>query len=74
MFISDIHGNTEMLQKCLEIFEKEKADKLIILGDTSGGYYNDDQNYYIAEVLNELGNRVEIIRGNCDSSDFEDNN
>ena len=72
MFISDIHGNTEMLQKCLEIFEKEKADKLIILGDTSGGYYNDDQNYYIAEVLNELGNRVEIIRGNCDSSDFEE--
>lgn len=71
MFISDIHGNVEAFQKCLEIFEHEKIDKLVILGDTSGGYYNDDQNYYIAQIINELNNKVEVIRGNCDSSDFE---
>ncbi len=72
MFISDVHGNIEMMQKCLEIFEKEKADMLILLGDTSGGFYNEDNDYYMAEILNSLGKRVEVIRGNCDTSDFED--
>ncbi len=71
MFISDIHGSLEMLEKCIEIFENEKADKLVILGDTSGGYYNDDNNYYMAEILNNMQSKVEIIRGNCDSDDFE---
>lgn len=71
MFVSDIHGNLEMLEKSVEIFEREKADKLIILGDTSGGYY-DDKDYFIAEILNNLEDKVEVIRGNCDTADFEE--
>ena len=71
MFISDIHGNIEYLEKYIEIFEEKKYDKLIILGDTSGGYYG-DKDYFIAEILNNMENKVEVIRGNCDSYDFED--
>ena len=71
MFVSDIHGNLENLEKIIEIFEKEEADKLIILGDTSGGYY-DDTNYQIATILNDMKKKVEVIRGNCDSAEFED--
>ena len=71
MFVSDIHGNLENLEKYIEIFETIKADKLIILGDTSGGYY-DDKDYYIAEILNNMGTKVEVIRGNCDTQDFEE--
>ena len=40
MFISDIHGKVELLEKCMKIFEDEKADKLIILGDTSSSTDN----------------------------------
>ncbi len=69
MFISDIHGNLENLEKYIEIFEKEGADKLILLGDTSDGDY-DDNDYLIAETINSLGSKVEIIRGNRDWDEF----
>lgn len=71
IFISDIHGNIEMLEECFKVFEKEKADKLIILGDTSAGtdYYT---NIQIAELLNQNKSKIEVIRGNCDTIDFEE--
>lgn len=72
IFVSDIHGSVERLEECIEIFEKEKADKLVILGDTSASYYEGD-NCTIAEVLNSIKDKVEVIRGNCDTSDFEEN-
>ena len=71
MFISDVHGNIEQLEKCLMAFEKEKADKLVILGDTSA-YMDEDANNIIAEILNNLKRKLVVIRGNCDSSDFEE--
>ena len=71
MFVSDIHGNLENLEKCVEVFNEIKADKLIILGDTAGGYY-DDNNQALADILNNLGKKVEVIRGNCDTQEFED--
>ena len=36
------------------------------------GYYNEDNNQIIADTLNSMKNKVEVIRGNCDSEDFED--
>jgi putative phosphoesterase len=71
MFISDLHGNLENLEKYIEIFEQKNVDKLVILGDTSGGYY-DDKDYYIAEILNNMKGKVEVMRGNCDTIDFEE--
>lgn len=69
MFIADVHGNIESLEKCIEIFNAVEANKLIILGDVSGSSSNND---YIAKKLNDMKEKVEIIRGNCDSQDFED--
>ena len=71
VFVSDIHGNVERLEECVEAYEREQADKLVILGDTAGGYYDGD-NYLLAEILNGMKDKVEVIRGNCDTSDFED--
>lgn len=70
MFISDVHGNVEQLEKCLECFEKEKADKLVLLGDSSA-YMDEDANNLIAELLNNIKRKLIVIRGNCDTSDFE---
>ena len=33
MFASDIHGSAYYCRKMLEAFEKEKAERLILLGD-----------------------------------------
>ena len=72
MFISDLHGNIEYLEECIKIFENENAKKLIILGDTSA-YLDKEQNEMVANILNNIKNKVEVIRGNCDTYDFEGN-
>jgi putative phosphoesterase len=40
--LSDIHGNDYALKEVLRIAGKEKVDKLLILGDFVGYYYNPD--------------------------------
>lgn len=72
MFVADIHGNIQTFEEIIEIFKKEEADKLVFLGDTGAGYFNEENNQMIANIINSMGNKVELIRGNCDSSDFED--
>ena len=72
MFASDIHGNINVFKEIIEIFNKENADKLVLLGDIGAGYYDEENNKKIADILNSMKNKVELIRGNCDSSDFED--
>lgn len=71
LFVSDIHGNVENLEKCFQILAMENANKLILLGDTAASYSEGD-NFLLAEILNENKEKVEVIRGNCDTSDFED--
>ena len=71
IFVSDIHGNIDKLEECIALLEKENADKLVILGDTASSYYEGD-NVLLAEALNNIKNKVEVIRGNCDTSDFEE--
>ncbi len=72
IFVSDIHGNINVFEEIIEIFYKDNADKLIFLGDTGAGYYDEENNQKIADVLNEMQDKIELIRGNCDTSDFEE--
>lgn len=69
MFVSDIHGRVNRLEEVLEIFQKESANRLVLLGDTCSSYKED--NVYIAEKLNEMKHQIEVIHGNCDSYEFE---
>ena len=71
MFISDVHGNVERLEECIKIFESEKADKLVILGDTAS-QADRLSNEKIASILNNIKEKLEVIRGNCDITDFEE--
>ena len=66
MFVSDIHGNIDVLENIIKIFEEEKADKLIILGDTSAS--NLEDNEIIANMLNNMSDKLEVIEGNCDNN------
>ena len=71
MFLSDIHGSLYYMRKAIEIYEKEKADYLIILGDV---LYHGPRNPLptdynpkeVAEILNKYKDRIMAVRGNCD--------
>ncbi len=67
--ISDIHGSIDDLNKIIEIYNREKIDGLIILGDY-GGYFHSSSDYEIAEVLNKLPGRIIAVKGNCDSEEL----
>ena len=71
MCISDIHGNIECLNKAIERYREENAEKLIILGDFSS-YYFSSSDFEVAEKLNNMAGSIIAIKGNCDSSQADE--
>ena len=67
MIISDIHGGIDELNKVLEIFIKERCEKLIILGDLFN-YGIDLNRKDIINRLNSLKNDIIYVKGNCDNN------
>ena len=72
MIISDIHGSYPDLKKALKIYEEEKMDKLIILGDILyHGPRNDLPEGYapkkVIPLLNQYKKDIIAVRGNCDA-------
>ncbi len=72
MIASDIHGSAYYCKKMLEAFEREDAEKLVILGDILyHGPRNDLPCEYapkeVIAMLNPLKNRLLCVRGNCDT-------
>lgn len=69
---SDIHGSAKYCRLMLEAFEREGADKLVLLGDI---LYHGPRNplpeeYSPMEVVNmlsELKQKIICVRGNCDA-------
>lgn len=72
MFASDIHGSAYYCEKMLEAYQKEKADKLILLGDLLyHGPRNDLPRDYapkkVISMLNSIKEDLCVVRGNCDA-------
>jgi len=72
LVISDIHGSGYYAGKIKEINEKEKPDKIILLGDLyyHGPRNNLSQEYApmeVAKVLNSLKEKLLVVKGNCDA-------
>ena len=72
MIASDIHGSAYYCKALLSAFDKEKADRLLLLGDILyHGPRNDlPQDYSPKEVLamlNAQKKRIFCVRGNCDT-------
>ncbi len=69
---SDLHGDIECTRRLFEAYDRENADKLILLGDLLyHGPRNDlPPNYAPKEVialLNSRKNELCCVRGNCDT-------
>ena len=65
IFISDIHGQIENLKKI-----SFDCDKLVVLGDLFGYSYKD--NDFIINFLKKNKERLVLLKGNCDNSEFLD--
>lgn len=72
MIAADLHGSAYYCERLVEAFHREKAGRLILLGDLLyHGPRNDlprdyDPKRVIAQ-LNPLADRLLCVRGNCDS-------
>jgi putative phosphoesterase len=72
LIASDIHGSAYYCRKLIDAFNKEEADRLLLLGDILyHGPRNDLPKDYapkeVIAMLNPLANRIICVRGNCDS-------
>ena len=72
LIASDIHGCASSARKLVEYFEKEKCDKMLLLGDIlyHGPRNNLPDEYDCKEVialLNPLKEKIWCVRGNCDA-------
>jgi putative phosphoesterase len=72
MFASDIHGDYKRAKRVMELYSKEGAQKLVLLGDL---LYFGPRNTLTADydpqgvirVLNENKEKLLCVRGNCDA-------
>ena len=72
LIASDIHGSATFCRQLLEAFDREKADRLLLLGDLLyHGPRNDlPEGYAPKEVIALLNGRKDVIfcvRGNCEA-------
>lgn len=72
LIASDIHGSAYYCKKLLEAFQKEQADKILLLGDLLyHGPRNDLPEGYdtkaVTALLNEHKEQITAVRGNCDA-------
>lgn len=69
---SDIHGSLYYAKKMVKAFNKESADKMLLLGDILyHGPRNDLPRDYnpkqVITLLNEMSDKIICVRGNCDA-------
>ena len=69
---SDIHGSEYYCKKMLEAFERERADRILLLGDLLyHGPRNDLPKDYspkaVAALLNGVKEKIFCVRGNCEA-------
>ena len=72
LIASDLHGDRTAAELLLQVFEKEKADRLVLLGDLLyHGPRNDLPAGYdpkgVIALLNAYRDRILAVRGNCDT-------
>lgn len=72
MVASDIHGSAKYCRELLDAYEREKADRLLLLGDLLyHGSRNDLPEEYapkmVIAMLNAKKNQILCVRGNCDA-------
>ncbi len=72
LIASDIHGDLTAARRVISLYEEEKCDKILLLGDL---LYFGPRNYLtssydpqgVIKLLNENKKHILAVRGNCDA-------
>lgn len=69
---ADVHGSRHYCEKLMDVFHREKADRLLLLGDLYyHGVRNNLPNGYepkaVVVMLNSLADKIIAVKGNCES-------
>ena len=72
LIASDIHGSAFWCRKLLEVYRREEADRMLLLGDLLyHGPRNDLPKDYapkeVISMLNGMKNDILAVRGNCEA-------
>ena len=72
LIASDIHGSAFYCRKLLEAWDREQAERMVLLGDILyHGPRNDLPAEYapkeVIRLLNERKNKIYAVRGNCEA-------
>ncbi len=72
LIASDIHGSAYYCKQLLNVFQKEGADRLLLLGDILyHGPRNDLPKEYnpkeVISLLNPMSDKILSVRGNCEA-------
>lgn len=71
MIASDLHGSAYWTKRLLDAFRRERAERLLLLGDlldgSAAGPSPDNNIPSTADQLNAVAERIIAVRGNCDS-------
>lgn len=72
MIAADIHGSAVYCRQLIDAFEREGAERLLLLGDILyHGPRNDLPDEYapktVIEILNSMADRILCVRGNCEA-------
>jgi hypothetical protein len=72
LIASDIHGSAYYCEKLLQAFEREQADRLLLLGDIlyhgpRNALPKDYNPMEVAKQLNAVKNKIFCVKGNCDT-------
>lgn len=72
MIASDLHGSAYYCQQMLDAYQREGADRLLLLGDLlyhgpRNPFPKDYNTLRVTELLNSVKSEVLCVRGNCDS-------
>jgi hypothetical protein len=72
LIASDIHGSAYYCEKLLQAFEREQADRLLLLGDIlyhgpRNALPKDYNPMEVAKQLNAMKNKIFCVKGNCDT-------
>ena len=72
LIVSDIHGDISSVERITEIFEREKFDEILLLGDVLyHGPRNDLPDFYapkrVIPLINSYAEKIIAVRGNCDA-------
>ncbi len=69
LIASDIHGYAQWCEKLMEAFEREHADRMLLLGDLLYNGSGTADKAAVAAMLNGKKDIITAVRGNCDSDE-----